>query len=166
MFVTNNKIHKKYFSLLVSKSVQEVFHNYRQTESHHLEACGVLIGNHKIDNNVIYLKYVTIPQTKDLRRRYSFKLDSFSHQDILDKHFKASGYEDVYIGTWHTHPEDNPKPSYIDIKDWEKQYKVNRHLFNKMVFAIVGMTRTNFWIIENDNLYEVTKRRINYEQDN
>jgi integrative and conjugative element protein (TIGR02256 family) len=121
MYVINKKNNE--ISLLISKAVQEVFHNYRQTKFNHLEACGVLIGNHKIDGNMIYLKFATIPQTKDLRGRHSFKLDSSSHQTILDKHFKVSDYEDVYIGTWHTHSEDNPKPSYIDINDGKNNIK-------------------------------------------
>jgi len=166
MFVTNKAEYKKKFSLVVSKSVQEVFHNYRQTELNHLEACGVLIGNHKINGNIIYLKFATIPQTNDLRRKHSFKLDSSSHQSILDKHFLISKYEDVYIGTWHTHPEDNPKPSKIDIIDWKKQYKANHQLFDKMIFAIIGIRNTNFWIIENNNLSTLIKRSIKYEKDN
>jgi len=163
MFVTNKEIHKKYFSLLVSKSVQEVFHYYRQTELNYLEACGILIGNHRISNDTIYLKSATVPQIKDIRGRNSFKLDSSSHQTILDDYFKTSEYEDVYIGTWHTHPEDNPRPSYIDIEDWRKQYRANHQLFNKMIFVIVGTRNTNFWLIENDNLYTLLKRRIRYE---
>jgi len=163
MFVTNKQLQKKYFSLVVSKSVQEVFHKYRQLELEHLEACGVLIGNHKIDGNMIYIKSATIPQRKDLRKRCSFKLDSVSHQIILDKYFKESNYEDVYIGTWHTHPEDNPKPSSTDISDWKKQYKANYQLFDKMIFIIVGVKKTNYWIIENDNLYPFSNRRIKNE---
>jgi len=163
MFVTNNDTHKNYFSIIVSKSVQEVFNNYRQTKLNHLEACGVLIGNHKINGNMIYLKFATIPQKRDLRKRHSFKLDSVSHQIILDKYFEESDYEDVYIGTWHTHPEDNPKPSNTDIKDWKKQYKANYQLFSKMIFVIVGIKKINYWIIENDNIYSFPERRIKNE---
>jgi integrative and conjugative element protein (TIGR02256 family) len=97
--------------LRISKSVQSVFDEYRQIKKNDLEACGILIGNHKIDGNTICINYVTKPQEKDVRGRYSYKMDAAIHQNILEKYFKLSNNEEVYLGTWHSHPESYSMPS-------------------------------------------------------
>lgn len=164
MYVTNKKLtEKRYFSILVSKSIQNIFNLYRQTGNTQIEACGILIGNHKIDGSKIYLKSATIPQIKDTRKRYSFRMDSSSHQTILEKCFKESKNEDVYLGTWHTHPENDPMPSKDDIESWKKQYKINKKLFNQMIFTIVGIKKVGYWMIENNNLFELSRKEIVYE---
>jgi integrative and conjugative element protein (TIGR02256 family) len=152
--------------LIISKSAQDVFYRFRQTRDTYTEACGVLIGNHNIDGKTIYLKFATTPQVKDKRRRYSFELDSDSHQNILDSYFKVSENEDVYLGTWHTHPENVPTPSNNDIADWNKQYMTNKKLFNRMIFTIVGINKTRFWMIEKNKLFEIFGRKILYDKDN
>ena len=150
-------------SLIVSKSAQEVFDKYRQTRNTHVEACGILIGNHKINAHTVYIKFATIPQINDIRSRCSFKLNSASHQCILDAYFKISQNEDVYIGTWHSHPENNPTPSDIDISDWNEQYRQNKNLFTKMFFLIVGIKKIGFWMIENGKLMKLPLEEIVYE---
>lgn len=162
MYVINKK-KRENLTLLISKSVQEIFRLHRQIKCSDVEACGVLIGNHRIEGNSIYLKLATAPQTKDTRRRYAYKIDPSSHQNILEKYFKTSGNEDVYLGTWHTHPEKNPIPSNDDIIDWKKQYSTNKNLFYRMIFIIVGIQKTKYWMIENCSLFELLGREIIHE---
>jgi integrative and conjugative element protein (TIGR02256 family) len=167
MYAINKITEKeKYCFLIISKSAQDIFFKYRQTKDTHTEACGVLIGNHKVDGKTIHLKIATTPQVKDKRRRHSFELDSASHQNILDSHFKVSENEDVYLGTWHTHPEIIPTPSNNDIADWNKQYMANIKLFNRMIFTIVGINKTRFWMIEKNKLFEILERKILYDKNN
>ena len=153
-------IYKK-STIYISKLVQEVFLKYRQTSSTQVEACGVLIGNHKTNGDIL-IKVATNPQANDRRYRNSFILHSPSHQYILDQHFTSSDNEDVYIGTWHTHPQSYPIPSKIDIEDWKKQYKANCRLFNLMVFCIVGIRKTKLWIIKNSKIELISRRKIKY----
>jgi integrative and conjugative element protein (TIGR02256 family) len=152
--------------LIISKLVQEVFLKHRQIKDTNTEACGVLIGNHLINGKTIHLKIATTPQAKDKRRRYSFELNSVSHQNILDSYFKLSNNEDVYLGTWHTHPEKIPTPSNKDIADWNKQYMSNKKLFNRMIFTIVGINKIRFWMIEKNKLFELLGREISYDKNN
>jgi integrative and conjugative element protein (TIGR02256 family) len=148
--------------LIISKSVQEIFFKYRQIRNNDIEACGILIGNHKIDGNIV-IKAATSPQSKDKRSRYSFKINVAAHQDILEKCFKVSRNEDVYLGTWHTHPENIPTPSMIDIQDWKKQQQANKKLFIRMAFIIVGIKKIGCWIIESVTLFGLTKANIIYD---
>jgi integrative and conjugative element protein (TIGR02256 family) len=163
--ISKNGRIKEYYSFIISKPVKEIFYQYRQVKNTSLEACGVLIGNHKMNGNIIYVKYATIPHEKDIRRRYSFKLDSASHQNILEKYFKLSENEDVYLGTWHTHPENIPIPSNDDIIDWKKQYNSNKNLFKRMIFTIVGIRKVRYWMIDKNNLVELSGREIIHEKD-
>jgi integrative and conjugative element protein (TIGR02256 family) len=149
--------------LRISKLVQSVFNEYRQIKKDDLEGCGVLIGNHKIDGNTICVNYATKPQDKDIRRRYSYKMDAAIHQNILEKYFNSSNNEEVYLGTWHSHPEKNPNPSNEDFNDWKKQYQLNKKLFNRMIFIIVGISKTRFWLIENEIVFELKKKEIEYD---
>jgi integrative and conjugative element protein (TIGR02256 family) len=150
--------------LRISKSVQSVFDEYRQIKENDLEACGILIGNHKIDGNTICINYVTKPQGKDVRGRYSYKMDAATHQNILEKYFKLSNNEEVYLGTWHSHPESYPMPSRDDIIDWEKQHKSNENIFPRMVFAIIGIKKVKFWITKKCGFFELAERSLKYER--
>ena len=47
------------------------------------------------------------------------------------------------VGEWHSHPENNPKPSHIDIKSWRR---VVAYTEKPMVFIIVGF-QSNFTAI-------------------
>jgi integrative and conjugative element protein (TIGR02256 family) len=141
-----------------------MFDEHQQIKEEDLEACGILIGNHKIDGNTICINHATKPQEKDVRRRYSYKMDSTIHQKILERHFELSNNEDVYLGTWHSHPEAYPMPSKDDIIDWEKQYKFNENIFPKMIFAIVGIKKVKFWITKKFGICELAERNIKYER--
>jgi integrative and conjugative element protein (TIGR02256 family) len=161
MFVTDNDM-DNFPNIVISNSVKAIFTKFRQIKNNNLEACGILIGNHKTNGN-IYVKYATIPQIADIRKRYSFKINPKAHQDILENYFIESNYEDVYLGTWHSHPESNPTPSSVDIEDWKKQYQVNKKIFSRMIFAIIGTKQVNFWQIKNEHLNLLSKGRIKYE---
>jgi integrative and conjugative element protein (TIGR02256 family) len=44
--------------------------------------------------------------------------------------------EGDYVGEWHTHPEDVPAPSTIDLQEWSIVMK--RNPGKPMIFLIVG----------------------------
>ena len=160
-----NKISKKikHPNIIISNSVKEIFEKYKQIGHNALEACGILIGNHRKDGETLFIKHATIPQERDIRKRNSFIIVSNKHQSILDQYFKKSLNEDVYLGTWHTHPENNPTPSTLDISDWNKQFKTNINLFSRMVFAIIGIKSINYWINEESGLIKLPRSNVYYE---
>jgi integrative and conjugative element protein (TIGR02256 family) len=158
-----NRVKSKEICIFISNIVKDIFDKFRQYDADNLEACGILIGNHSIDGKQIKIKFATIPQPGDIRKKYSFKINTPMHQEILDQQFKLSKNEDIYLGTWHTHPEKNPMPSRVDIRDWEKQYHTNKHLFDRMIFGIIGVDTINFWIVDEETLYLLEKGSIYYE---
>jgi integrative and conjugative element protein (TIGR02256 family) len=42
-----------------------------------------------------------------------------------------------YIGEWHTHPQNHPTPSSIDLREWQ-QLAVDRHDGRPLLAVIVG----------------------------
>lgn len=135
-----------------TREVYQVFNSFRQIKKKDKESCGILVGTHSIDEKTIEIKIATKPGKHDIRTRYSYKMTSKHHMKILKKAYKKSNTEQVYLGTWHSHPENVPSPSTVDIDDWNKQYNDNIHLFDKMIFIIVGIVKTKWWIIENGRL--------------
>lgn len=131
----------------VVREVYQVFDYFRQTGAKDREAFGILIGTHSIDEKIIKIKIATKPGRGDRRTRFSYEMKSKHHMGILKKAFKNSNSEEVYLGTWHSHPEAEPNPSKLDIKDWKKQYRSNAHLFDKMIFVIVGIKKIKWWRI-------------------
>lgn len=134
-------------NIRISNEINEIFNSYKQIKESDTEACGLLIGTHSNDEQLLIIKVVTKPGKKDMRKRFFYKIKSRHHFEILKKSFENSGYKEVYLGTWHTHPEDSPVPSLVDINDWKKQYRKNNHLFEKMIFIIVGRKQTFCWSI-------------------
>lgn len=147
----------------ILKNVKETLLKNIQDKSYKKEACGILIGTHSICNNQVCITSITEPTKKDKRGKYFFKMDSRHHQKILNEAFEKSGNEAVYVGTWHTHPENYPDPSSDDIKDWRKQFKSNKKLFNKMLFCIVGIKEVKFWVITARGISLIDRRNISYE---
>lgn len=147
-------------NVVISNNTLDVFAKYRQIKSDHNESCGILIGTHSVDGKRITITCVTEPDEVDVRNKFSFRLRSVKHGDILNKRFQCSGKQEVYLGTWHSHPEIVPTPSYCDISDWMKQFKKNNHIFDMMVFTIVGTSTTLYWIVLKGKLYQLDETNI------
>jgi integrative and conjugative element protein (TIGR02256 family) len=158
-----NRARNNEICIFISNAAKDIFCKFQQNKTSDVEACGILIGNHSLDRKQIKVKFATAPQAGDTRGKHHFKINTPVHQEILNRQFKLSNNEDIYLGTWHTHPEKIPEPSLIDVQDWKKQYHTNKHLFNKMIFAIVGIDIVNFWIIYGNKLRKLEKRNIDYE---
>ncbi len=124
-------------SVKIEQDVWDVWNQFRQFKENSNEACGVLIGGYDTNVGKIFIENCTTPQKSDERKRTYFKLKAKKHQVAVNHHHKSSDGTQFYIGTWHTHPENNPKPSQLDLNDWKKCIARNRHIA-MFAFAIVG----------------------------
>lgn len=121
----------------VSPSVLKIWDSYKQDGIFSKEACGVLIGTYLKKQNLIKITNCTMPLPLDKRNRYTFVLKDPGHQKAVDQaRFHSNGQRN-YIGTWHTHPEIHPRPSYEDKKDWKQVIARNPNL-SQFAFVIVG----------------------------
>lgn len=102
--------------ILVEAKVFSLIDGYRQDQFFKKEAGGVLLGYRRGVH--IHVSDATGPQKKDLRTRFSFNRKDPHHQWYADELWNKSGGVVGYLGEWHTHPEQLPKPSSVDTGDW------------------------------------------------
>lgn len=134
----------------INKDIIEIWEQYRQISSESKEACGILIGHQIQGTQVFQLEFVTTPQELDIRTRYNFVMKDPFHQKFLDKKYKESNGTSIYLGTWHSHPENYPTPSAIDKKDWMRCLARNTN--RKLFFVIVGIKEINIYIMKKNSL--------------
>ncbi len=125
-------------NILIEKNVLAIFTKYEQHSKLNNEACGILMCS--IDKNMknVYINHATSPQPKDIRRYMYFFLKDRNHQKELDMIYEQSKGTVFLCGTWHTHPEDIPVASKLDIKEWGKFIKGNVDAIEHFYFVIVG----------------------------
>lgn len=123
--------------VIMSEVVQRL-NSYRQMHYASTEAGGILIGERRGQHIVI--THISEPGPTDIRSRNQVERKGGHHQEKVDKLFQQSNGFLVYLGEWHTHPEDFPQPSYTDIKSWLTGLKANK----PMVMLIVG--RKGVWV--------------------
>jgi integrative and conjugative element protein (TIGR02256 family) len=112
--------------------------SYRQL--HHLtpESAGVLIGERRGQHLVVC--DISEPGPGDIRQRYRVERRGTHHQSRVNEAFENSGGTHLYLGEWHTHPEDRPCPSETDRHSWRKNIVYD----DSMLLLIVG--RKGFWL--------------------
>ncbi|WP_081608121.1 Mov34/MPN/PAD-1 family protein [Metapseudomonas furukawaii] len=99
----------------------ELVLRYAQVGESDPESGGILLGN--VRGPHLEILEATTPTRKDRRFRYLFERTPYLHQVIASLRWKRSGGEVRYLGEWHTHPEDYPRPSGTDIHEWRKLAK-------------------------------------------
>jgi integrative and conjugative element protein (TIGR02256 family) len=73
---------------------------------------------------------------KDARTRFGFVRRDPGHQRAAATAWRASGRTVNFVGEWHTHPEDRPRPSNIDRNTWAEQMRKRQH--DALIFLIAG----------------------------
>lgn len=152
------KIEKTYAAkgtaLHVERRVALLWKRFRQKKSEDTEACGILVATIDDDLSRIWLDHASPPSGEDSRKRFSFFMRGKDHQRFLDKKVKSSGGGAQLLGTWHTHPEEIPKPSQADIAGWHKVSKSNPE-FRKFCFVIVGIKSTSVYLMTKGSLVQM-----------
>lgn len=115
-------------------AVLEIFEAYIQGEQD-TEAGGILLGH--VRGIHVEILEATVPTPKDQRLRYFFERMLYGHMRIAEKRWRDSNGLIRYLGEWHTHPEDFPIPSYLDVSEWHRLAKSRRD-GRPMLAAIVG----------------------------
>ena len=128
----------------MSDEVADIWHAHQQTAPEATESFGVLIGTTTVDRREIWIKRVTTPMAQDRRTRFSFALRDPGHQREVCGMFACSGGRAIYLGTWHTHPEPVPTPSWIDQNDWVACLRANRG--RPLAFVLVGTDKVRVFV--------------------
>lgn len=122
--------------LVITNEALNVLNQFKQTKNKK-EQGGVLLG--EVNQNEIRITKISVPTTLDKSKKYSFIRSKISAQIIIDYEFYNSKGKTIYLGEWHTHPENNPCPSNTDINMIKTQYDKNIINEDFLVMLIVGI---------------------------
>lgn len=113
--------------------VLETFEAHVQTKSDDLEAGGLLLGY--VRGPHLEITEATHPTKFDRRLKYLFERMQELHASIAQMRWSESQGKIRYLGEWHTHPEDCPSPSAIDLHEWRVLAKKRRD--GRPVLAVI-----------------------------
>lgn len=118
---------------------------YRQRSGAATEAGGVLLGRLIVERPDVVVDTVTVPSQRDWRSRFTFVRAAAPTQRAIDRAWKESLGEQNYLGEWHTHPEDDPTPSGVDLSDWRRLARDARFEQDALFFVIAGRVHIRAW---------------------
>jgi integrative and conjugative element protein (TIGR02256 family) len=130
------KFYYKNITIVIEPNVLELFNTFHQTGKKP-ESGGILLG--KVYDNEIRIKKASLPTMFDSFSRFSFNRHKKSAQLFTNYEFKNSGGTIIYIGEWHTHPENIPTPSPKDVKMIANQFRENKINETFLLMVIVGL---------------------------
>lgn len=131
----------------ICSSVLEVMERYIQSGLLSLEAGGVLIGKENISNDDVVIKYITEPCKNDKRRYNRFIRKDKKHLDFFNEIYNSNSGIYRYVGEWHTHNEDVPQCSFMDLRNWKKIMKESPGSVSHF-HIIVGKKAIRIWKVE------------------
>lgn len=118
---------------------------YRQRNSRCSEAGGVLLGRFILDTSDIIIDQVTTPSRADRRGRFFFWRARDPAQRSVNAAWRGSAQTQHYLGEWHTHPESDPSPSSVDVREWKRILRDAKYEQPNLFFVIVGVAVTRVW---------------------
>lgn len=129
----------------LSWPVVEKIQEYLQIGANIPEAGGVLLGRYILGCEDVVADEASVPMRDDKRGKYFFHRDHKLHQRLIIEAWVKSNGTCTYLGEWHSHPENDPKPSPIDWGNWRRKMKQDRFDGNYLFFVIAGTRRIKIW---------------------
>jgi len=127
------------------KSALEIMSRYRQLRRRDAEAGGMILGRLVVESSDLIIDEVTEPGKRDGKGRFFFIRRRPAAQCRVNEAWLASNGTRNYLGEWHSHPEDDPSPSTVDVENWLRISSQARFEQDFLLFAIVGRQRTKLW---------------------
>jgi len=127
-----------------SAPLQEML-RHRQVSQTEPEAGGVLLGRLIECTWDVVVDEVTAPGHRDRRWRHGFFRSRGRAQRRIREAWIESQQTRNYLGEWHTHPQDHPVPSKVDLADWARIVAKSRFEQDSLIFLIVGRKSVEAW---------------------
>ncbi len=141
------------YKILICDSVIQILSSHKQEEKDKYEVGGILLG--QVKGNEIYILRLSTPNKYDNASKYGFVRDKDMAQIIVDYEFINSNKKTIYLGEWHTHPEDFPKPSNVDRKMMKDQFQKNTLNEPYLILAIQGHEELYLGLFNGKRLYRL-----------
>lgn len=120
--------------IIFTDAVLGHFRKHSQSRIWRTEAGGQLFARFELPD--IIVEEATGPRLCDLRTRFSFRPNRAAEQKEIDSRHKKGLH---FVGDWHTHPEDIPQPSHLDISSMQETVAKSVHSLNGFLMVIVGV---------------------------
>lgn len=135
--------------VVIPAAIAEVFRRWRQLAEADLEGCGILVGRESL-SGVVLVDEVTTPLPGDVRGPMTCERLDPGHAAFVRDRWRASNGAVNYLGSWHTHPEDRPSPSALDVREWvEEAVRLRSERHNlRLVHLVVGRTHVAVWEVD------------------
>lgn len=132
--IFNNPFNTRDSRVLVEDIVISNVCAFRQVDPHTAEGGGILLGFRRDPH--LHIAMATPPGPRDRRSKYHFYRDVEFHAQIALSEWANTQKTMDYLGEWHTHPEDYPQPSALDLQEWRQ---ICQRRKKPMVFIIQGI---------------------------
>lgn len=120
--------------LRIEPNVLDHVRRFRQSKLTAAEAGGQLFGT--VTSELVQVSCVSGPHRGDERSRYSFRSDPRAAQREINR-FAARGL--AYLGEWHTHAEEIPRPSGSDLGAIREIVDRSQLNTSTVVMLIIGL---------------------------
>lgn len=136
----------------LTDQVTEQIQSFTKPPEADLEAGGILLGSYRGPH--VEILQCTTPMRKDARTRFGFVRRDAGHQRAADAAWRTSGRTVIFVGEWHTHPEDYPRPSNVDRTTWAEQMRKRQR--DTLIFLIAGRATFYCDLGQNNRLVNMT----------
>lgn len=127
------------YKISISNNVLEIFNKFKQDGWKKKESGGIIFCQiSEVDKSINLIK-ISTPNKFDSSSRTSFVRDKDAAQILVDFEFINSQGKNIYIGEWHTHPENYPRPSSQDITMIKQQFKSSFLCEKFILLLIIGI---------------------------
>ena len=131
------KFTSKSLIINIDKKLVNELLSYRQKKDKDSETGGVLMGELYPNSNRIQITHILVCK-HTTNSRYGLELNVECLQKQMNEIWEKSKGTITYLGDWHTHPEFNPKPSYVDYTTFVKNYYKSKFEQNLLLYIILG----------------------------
>ena len=132
-------------TVALSDRVTTTFSEYAQLGESDPESGGILLGRLILESDDVVIDEATKPAPEDRSWRFYFWRANKPALRRVAEAWNTSGGTQVYLGDWHTHPEDVPRPSCVDLQNWKRLLKKSKYEQDFLLFVVVGRKETCVW---------------------
>lgn len=119
-------------------SAIETLTSFRQLMATSPESGGILLGTKILSRNEYVVTEVTTPTPNDKQGRFFFLRNQKTAQKRVTEVWNASNGVTNYLGEWHTHPQQTPQPSSIDLQLIQRVINEKTPVFPTVFLLILG----------------------------
>ena len=143
----------------ITQEALETLRTYRQIEG--AERPGVMVGS-VIGENKYRINRISPPLVKGNASHTGCERDGEAANAYVLSQYELSEHTRIYLGEWHTHPEDEPIPSGRDISSIMEISCLPDMCLPFVILCIIGRTGNYWGAIVNNELHDLKVHILPY----